>query len=215
MKISNVHIRYEDSTTTGHPFSFGITLHELEVYTTDKNWDKCYMTERLPQVFKIANLSCLSCYFNCKGSLYVNEEKDTLSEEFERHIARKDFKPDKYYYGENAIKIYLLCITEIFLLVLGPISCNAKLKLNMNPEQDTPAYVNPKIDLSMEMETLNVGLTDTQFHTLIQLGDAMNRMQLGIPYRAYRPFNIRKIGCLFPPLTTITTSTISSLQGPQ
>lgn len=109
-----------------------------------------------------------------------------------------------------------VCIIEIsfVFLVLGPISCNAKLKLNMDPEQDTPAYVNPKIDLTMEMESLNVGLTDTQFHTLIQLGDAMNRMQLGAPYRAYRPYNIRKmLAVYFRPSTTITTSQSTAYKG--
>ncbi|XP_034479091.1 vacuolar protein sorting-associated protein 13 isoform X2 [Drosophila innubila] len=172
IKISNVHLRYEDTTTTGSPFSFGITLHELELYTTDRNWDKCYMTERAPQVFKIANLSCLSAYMNCHGNLYSAKDKDTLSELFQSHIASKTFKPANYCY------------------VLGPLSCNAKLKLNMNPELDVPAYVNPKIDLSMEMERLNVGLTNTQFHNIMQLGDSMNRMQLGVPYRQYRPYDI-------------------------
>ncbi|KAM8714231.1 hypothetical protein ACLKA7_014379 [Drosophila subpalustris] len=172
IKISNVHVRYEDTTTTGSPFSFGITLHELELYTTDQNWDKTYMTERAAQVFKIANLSCLSAYMNCFGSLYSDRDKGSLSDLFQSHIASKTFKPANYSY------------------VLGPLSCNAKLKLNMNPELDVPAYVNPKIDLSMEMETLNVGLTNTQFHNIMQLGDSMNRMQLGVPYRQYRPYNI-------------------------
>lgn len=62
----------------------------------------------------------------------------------------------------------------------------------MNPELDVPAYVNPKIDLSMEMERLNVSLTNTQFQNIMQLGDSMNRMQLGVPYRKYRPYNISK-----------------------
>ncbi|EDW02215.1 vacuolar protein sorting-associated protein 13 [Drosophila grimshawi] len=172
VKIGNVHLRYEDSTTTGSPFAFGITLHELELYTTDNNWDKCYMTERAPQVFKIANLSCLSAYMNCKATLFAQKDPSTLPELFKSNIARKDFRPSKYCY------------------VLGPISCNAKLKLNMNPELDIPAYEKPKIDLCLEMETLNVGLTNTQFQNIMQLGDSMNRMQLGLPYRQYRPFNI-------------------------
>ncbi|TDG48268.1 hypothetical protein AWZ03_005223 [Drosophila navojoa] len=172
VKISNVHFRYEDSTTTGSAFSFGITLNELELYTTDNNWDKTYMTERAPEVFKIANLSCLAAYMNCKARLYASQEREKLVETFKDQIARKDYKPTNYCY------------------VLGPISCITKLKLNMNPELDEPAFEKPKIDLSLEMETLNVGLTNKQFQYLIQLGDAMNRMQLGLPYRQYRPYNI-------------------------
>ncbi|XP_017018537.1 intermembrane lipid transfer protein Vps13 [Drosophila kikkawai] len=171
VQITNVHLRYEDTTTTGSPFSFGISLHELELYTTDCNWEKCYMAQQAAQVFKIANLSCLSAYMNCGGKLY-GEDKSHLAEQFQTNIARKESQPANYHY------------------VLGPISCNAKLKLNMNPELDEPAFEKPKIDLTLEMEKLNVGLTNTQFDNIIKLGDAMNRQQLGMPYRKYRPYNL-------------------------
>lgn len=62
----------------------------------------------------------------------------------------------------------------------------------MNPEYDSPPFVIPKIDLYLEMPKLNIGLTSLQFLDILKLGDAMNRMQLGAPYRKYRPFNIRK-----------------------
>ncbi|EDW71988.1 uncharacterized protein Dwil_GK10679 [Drosophila willistoni] len=172
VKISNVHLRYEDTSTTGSPFSFGISLHELELYTTDNNWEKCYMAQQTSQVFKIANLSCLSAYMNVNARLYSGQEKEQLAETFQAHIANKEFKPASYSY------------------VLGPICCNAKLKLNMNPEFDDPPFEIPKIDLTLEMETLNVGLTSTQFHNIAKLGDSMNRMQLGLPYRKYRPHNL-------------------------
>ncbi|XP_030388188.1 vacuolar protein sorting-associated protein 13 [Scaptodrosophila lebanonensis] len=172
VKIANVHVRYEDTTTTGSPFSFGISLHELELYTTDADWEKCYMAQQDAQVFKIANLSCLSAYMNCNARLYSTQDKSMLKELFQTNIARKDFKPDHYNY------------------VLGPICFNSKLKLNMNPENDSPPFKIPKVDLCLEMETLNVGLTNTQFHNIIKLGDSFNRMQLGLPYRKYRPHNI-------------------------
>ncbi|XP_017049520.1 vacuolar protein sorting-associated protein 13 [Drosophila ficusphila] len=171
VQITNVHLRYEDTTTTGSPFSFGISLHELELYTTNNLWEKSYMAQQASQVFKIANLSCLSAYLNCGGHLYAND-KTTLSTQFQTNIATKDLKPKNYNY------------------VLGPISCNAKLKLNMNPEFDDPPFEKPKIDLTLEMEKLNVGMTNTQFDNLMKLGDAMNRQQLGLPYRKYRPYNL-------------------------
>ncbi|XP_016940577.3 intermembrane lipid transfer protein Vps13 [Drosophila suzukii] len=170
VKITNVHLRYEDTTTTGSPFSFGISLHELELYTTDSDWEKTYMAQQASQVFKIANLSCLSAYLNCGGQLYANY-MNTLAEQFQTNIATKELKPNYNY-------------------VLGPISCNAKLKLNMNPEFDDPPFERAKIDLTLEMEKLNVGITNTQFDNLMKLGDAMNRQQLGIPYRKYRPYDI-------------------------
>ncbi|XP_017019677.1 intermembrane lipid transfer protein Vps13-like [Drosophila kikkawai] len=169
--ISNVHLRYEDTTTTGSPFSFGISLHRLELYTTDCDWEKCYMAQQAAQVYKMAYLDSLSAYLNCGGQIYARNTSH-LVEQFQDNIASKDSKPAGYNY------------------VLGPISCNAKLKLNMNPDQNDPPFQIAKIDLTLEMEKLNVGLTNIQFENLIKLGDAMNRQQLAIPYRKYRPYDI-------------------------
>lgn len=100
-------------------------------------------------------------------------------------------------------------------LVLGPITSMAKLKLNMNPELDEPPFEVPKVDLSLEMEKLAVGITRAQyqvsflqfcvninmfhrsiffiiFQRLIELADGMGAMTRGIPYRKFRPFNTRK-----------------------
>lgn len=57
----------------------------------------------------------------------------------------------------------ILIIDIIFLAVLGPITSVANLKLNMNPELDTPAFEVPKVDLYLEMEKLAVGITRAQY----------------------------------------------------
>lgn len=88
--------------------------------------------------------------------------------------------------------IFVVFNNFAFSTVVGPISVMGKLQLNMNPEYDTPAFVIPKIDLALEMQKLRVGLTSTQFQEAIKLGETMNRMQLGVRYRKYRPFNTRK-----------------------
>lgn len=103
VKIANLHVRYEDSSTTGRPFAFGVTLSELEVFTTDDKWEKAYMTERATTVFKIANLSCLACYFNCHGNLFYGEDTSKLLEPFKTNIACRDFRPQDFYYGKCCI----------------------------------------------------------------------------------------------------------------
>lgn len=59
----------------------------------------------------------------------------------------------------------LIISMEIFFLdlVLGPITSVAKLKLNMNPELDSPPFEVPKVDLYLEMEKLAVGITRAQY----------------------------------------------------
>lgn len=54
-----------------------------------------------------------------------------------------------------------------YILVLGPINAVAKLKLNMNPELDMPAFEIPKVDLFLEMQKLAVGLTRAQYQVFI------------------------------------------------
>lgn len=112
IKISSLHVRYEDSSTTGRPFAFGITLSDLELFTTDESWQKSYMTERSATVFKIANLSCLSCYFNCHGNLYMgSDDTAKLMESFKTNIACSDYKPEDFYYGKYCIIQIWNCIT--------------------------------------------------------------------------------------------------------
>lgn len=75
---------------------------------------------------------------------------------------------------------------------MGPINAVAKLKLNMNPELDVPAFEIPKVDLFLEMQKLAVGMTRAQYQRLIELADGMSAMTRGIPYRKFRPYNTRK-----------------------
>lgn len=54
LKITDIHIRYEDSITNPKtPFSFGITLHNLSVHTTDENWKKAVIQEAVTKIFKV------------------------------------------------------------------------------------------------------------------------------------------------------------------
>lgn len=62
----------------------------------------------------------------------------------------------------------------------------------MNPELDSPSFEVPKVDLYLEMEKLAVGITKAQYQRLIELADGMSAMTRGLPYRKFRPFNLRK-----------------------
>lgn len=68
----------------------------------------------------------------------------------------------------------------------------------MSPEQDSPPFEVPKVDLFLEMEKLAVGITRAQYQRLIEMADGMGAMNRGIPYRKFRPFEIRE--CFHFPL---------------
>ncbi|KAL5288954.1 hypothetical protein ACFFRR_009268 [Megaselia abdita] len=172
IKITNVHLRYEDSHNASHPFSIGVTLHDLDIYTTDSNWMKTYITQQVSKVYKIAKLNSLSIYMNCNDKIFSQQAKDILGVLFKENIATEGESPANNKY------------------IIGPISSTAKLILNMTPEFDSPAFEIAKADLDVGVDKLNIGITKTQMQTILKFLDSFNRMQLGVPYRKYKPFNI-------------------------
>lgn len=174
IKITNVHLRYEDSHNAINPFSIGVTLHDLDIYTTDSDWVKTYITQQVSKVYKIAKLNSLSIYMNCNDKIFSKQAKDILGVLFKENIASEEVSPKNNKY------------------IIGPISSTAKLILNMTPEFDTPAFQIAKADLDVGVDKLNIGITKTQMQTILKFLDSFNRMQLGVPYRKYKPFNTRK-----------------------
>lgn len=143
--IRNVHIRYEDRSTSVIPFALGITLGSLEVHTTNSNWQKTFLSEILSKVFKVAKLDGLALYMNCSIDMFEFHAAAEYNKLFLETIAYQNYRPEGYQY------------------VLGPITALARLKLTMNPELERPAFVTPKIDLDLDMEKLAVGLTRAQY----------------------------------------------------
>ncbi|XP_055686925.1 intermembrane lipid transfer protein Vps13 isoform X2 [Lutzomyia longipalpis] len=171
IRISNIHIRYEDRNVGGQLFAFGVTLKNFSVNTTDENWSKCYLKEVVSKVFKMAELEGLAVYFNCSTDTFDGADDVALREKFQRTIATKVIQPDKYKY------------------IFGPIGSNAKLKLNMSPEEDTPKFSVPKVEVFLSLEQFTVGISKSQYQSAIELAESLDRSIKGAPYRRFRPFN--------------------------
>ena len=64
--VKNIHFRYEDSIS--HPdkelFSFGCTLEELSVVSTDENWEEAFIADAVDKVYKRLNLGLFSVYWD-------------------------------------------------------------------------------------------------------------------------------------------------------
>lgn len=170
LKITDIHIRYEDSITNPKaPFSFGITLHNLSVHTTDENWKKAVIQEAVTKIFKILDLEGLAIYWNPATEMYSKSTSNEIKNRLETEIATKSSKPSFYKYA------------------LGPINATVKLKLNPKPEGDIPKFTIPKVFLSLHMEQLSISLTKSQYRDMMLLADSMDRMNKQAPYRKYRP----------------------------
>lgn len=101
IRIRNVHIRYEDRTTSVIPFALGITLGGLEVHTTNADWKKAFLSEALSKVFKVARLDGLAVYMNCNTTMFQSHGTDDYNRMFLETIATKDSMPANFSYGNN------------------------------------------------------------------------------------------------------------------
>lgn len=171
IKINDIHIRYEDRTSTDKPFAFGVTLKNLSVHTTDANWKRSFMAEALNRVYKVAELEGLALYFNSKSTMFSTRPEADYPYLFRQSIASRDNTPSDFDY------------------ILAPISSSARLEINPNPEADEIPFSVPKIILGLGMETLSIGVKKSQYQDLISLAEVMDRMMKGLPYRKYRPYS--------------------------
>lgn len=104
IRITNVHIRYEDRSTSAVPFALGITLGSLEVHTTDADWKETFLSEALSKVFKVAKLDGLAVYMNCNTPMFQSMAVDRYDGMFLQTIARKDEQPADYSYGMLSVR---------------------------------------------------------------------------------------------------------------
>lgn len=106
IRIRNVHIRYEDRSTSTIPFAFGITLDSLEVHTTDADWRKAFLSEALSKVFKVAKLDDLAVYMNCNTQLFQSRPVDDYQQLFKDSILTSDTRPENFTYGNSSLNIF-------------------------------------------------------------------------------------------------------------
>ncbi|KAG5677846.1 hypothetical protein PVAND_007566 [Polypedilum vanderplanki] len=172
IKISDIHIRYEDNVSCSTPFAFGVTLSNFSVHTTDSLWNKTFISQSLTEIYKLAQLESLAVYMNCDCKLFQEYSQDNYIVMFRESIATRTMKPSDYDF------------------ILGPINSEAKLTLNPDPETNEIPFSIPKIILNLTMEKLGVGLTKSQYQDIMQLIEQFGRMSRAYPYRKFRPHGI-------------------------
>lgn len=170
IKISDIHIRYEDGTTADNLFALGLTLKQFHVHTTDGDWQEAYVKDQSSKTFKVANLSGLAVYMNCHTGSFDKYENKSLQHQFKSTIGESEGKqPPEYNY------------------IFGPISSDTRLKLNSTPQDDEPPFGVPKVELTIAMNRVTLGVTRHQYQNVIALAENLDRSMKGAPYRKYRP----------------------------
>ncbi|XP_076416840.1 intermembrane lipid transfer protein VPS13A isoform X2 [Peromyscus maniculatus bairdii] len=167
VKISNIHVRYEDDITNqDKPLSFGISLQNLSMQTTDQNWIPCLHDETEKLVRKLIRLDNLFAYWNAKSQMYYLNDYDESLVTLKNGIVNENIVPEGYDF------------------VFRPISANAKLQMNRRSDFD---FSDPKINLEVELHTIVIEFNKPQYFSLMELLESVDMMTQNLPYRKFKP----------------------------
>ncbi|XP_032532832.1 vacuolar protein sorting-associated protein 13A isoform X2 [Chiroxiphia lanceolata] len=167
LKISNIHIRYEDDITNrNNPLSFGISLQNLSLQTSDKNWNPCLHDETAKLFYKLVRLDNLFAYWNVQSEMFYHGGFDESLVNLKQGVASHSVIPEGYDF------------------VFRPISARAKLL--MNPRSDID-FSSPKMDLDVNLQNITVEFNKPQYFSVMELLESIDMMTRNLPYRKYRP----------------------------
>ncbi|XP_067327336.1 intermembrane lipid transfer protein VPS13C isoform X1 [Anolis sagrei] len=167
VKITSIHVKYEDDITDpSRPLSFGMTLGELSLLTANEHWTPCILNEAAKIIYKLLRLDALSVYWNVDSEMYYHASREEILERLKKGVPSPSQKlPNDQY-------------------IFKPVSASAKLYLNPHAETELQT---PKMDWSMEVQSIAVELTKPQYLSMIDLLESIDYMVRNAPYRKYRP----------------------------
>ncbi|CAL1397515.1 unnamed protein product [Linum trigynum] len=182
ISISNVHVRYEDSSSNpGHPFSCGVTLAKLAAVTTDEEGNETFdASGALDKLRKSLQLERLAMYHNSDSLPWkINKAWESLTpkewvEIFEDGInkpAASKGPVSKWATGRN----YLV----------SPI--NGVLKYHRLGKQER---INPEVPFekaSLVLTDVSLTMTELQYHDWIKLLEVVSRYKTYVEISHLRP----------------------------
>ncbi|XP_075713818.1 intermembrane lipid transfer protein VPS13C isoform X2 [Rhinoderma darwinii] len=167
VKITNIHIRYEDDITNASiPVSVGMSLAELSLQTSSESWMPSILNEAAKIIYKLVRLDSFSTYWNVNSNLYYHQSRETILANLKTGVMSSSRKPLNYQY------------------IFKPVSASAKLYINPNAELELRT---PKLDWNMEVQHIAIELTKPQYLSMIDLLESVDYMVRNAPYRKYRP----------------------------
>ncbi|XP_063782573.1 intermembrane lipid transfer protein VPS13C isoform X2 [Pseudophryne corroboree] len=175
VKITNIHIRYEDEITdVDVPVSVGVTLAELSLQTSNESWMPCILNEAAKIIYKLVRLDSFSTYWNVNSKMYCHQSREKIL---------ADLKTGVLSSSRQSID---------FQHVFKPVSASAKLYINPNAELELNT---PKLDWDMEVQHIAIELTKSQYLSMIELLESVDYMVRNAPYRKYKPLVALKDDC--------------------
>uniref|UniRef100_A0A8C6HGY3 Vacuolar protein sorting 13A n=1 Tax=Mus spicilegus TaxID=10103 RepID=A0A8C6HGY3_MUSSI len=167
VQISSIHIRYEDDITNGDkPLSFGISLQNISLQTTDQYWIPCLHDNTEKLVRKLIRLDNLFAYWNVNSEMFYLNDYDESLKALKNGIVNENIVPEGYDF------------------VFRPISASAKLQMNRRSDFD---FSDPKINLAVDLHTIAIEFNKPQYFSLMELLESIDMMTQNQPYRKFKP----------------------------
>ncbi|CAD7698400.1 unnamed protein product, partial [Ostreobium quekettii] len=174
LRITNVHIRYEDDQTSpGQSFAFGFTLEELSAHTIDDQGNKTFVTAKnMMQVRKAASLKRLAVYFDVSNKLW-QEQSDWLQlpsmswDSVFLPLIHSEIEPGA---------------TQSFLLRPVDGSLNYRRRMKGKGQEDEP-----KQEIGLRLVEIAIHLSRGQYEHVQNLLSVFNLYELSTPHRHLRP----------------------------
>lgn len=141
-----MHVRYEDSTSDPQrPFAFGVTIEQLDAYSTNELWQKVLVEAQAQIVRKEALLRNLSVYWDpLEGPPQKWDDNDRMSL-FMRDLIPSAMRPiDQHIY------------------ILDPV--NATLHLTIDRPRGAGSA---KVTAEVDFPSLALGLQDRQYRNVL------------------------------------------------
>nr|XP_046914733.1 vacuolar protein sorting-associated protein 13-like [Dermatophagoides farinae] len=162
--ISNIHVCYEDSTSSSRPFQIGLVFSRLVFETESSNNVKNGSVDNI--INKIIKLEGFAFYLNYR--------------QFDRYHGRDRqwaLAKLKAYFVNNETKMvnYILCPNDFVTYA----------QIDRRPEVSN--YSHAIINLDMHLGDFQIKFDNHQVHCLLLLLDAIDRIKVASLYRKWRP----------------------------
>lgn len=167
VQICDVHIRYEDTISSGQLFSCGILLESLSAQSCDQNWIPKFI-QREPgnsTSFKLVELQSLAMYVNTDGDSFCDIPREELLEKMST-ANRGNWNSNQY--------------------VLNPISANAMIRRNCT-EKPLNSKKTPRLHCNLELGQVEFRISDQQYQTFVLAGRQLWQLQKNRKFWRWRP----------------------------
>lgn len=177
LKISSIHIRYEDNSTIPCcMFATGIIVRSLTICSTDEKWEPKYVTQvnsgnNENFLFKLIDLQSFSCYCDTETTLFsqmdFNDMVQCMRQTLDKNLNRKGMEVEHGY-------------------LIAPVNGKCFMKRNCS-EMSLKSCKQPRTVIDVQLERVPIMMTAIQYKHLLDWSLAFQTQKTLWRYRKWRP----------------------------